>query len=232
MAHTKNLGARSAWKYIKDLASRRWNGLDNVDLEQALKISFTDKVEFVNRSKILEMVDKHQNVEGLSELGKVAGYFAFASVAIAGIAAALAFLDSNTTIASGGQYEYLIWGVALIIAVTSLVILVRSKTHLVALFLVPFIFTTVTTLFIHQSFMLLNFHLGQQKSYHFEKVLQTKDHEVWRTENGEEFKCAPSLRKLHDYETGIVRIGILGVVRKQYTEVCMQPKEIKWGKSA
>jgi len=104
--------------------------------------------------------------------------------------------------------------------------------YMLSFIAVPLLFTVAMTLFIHQSLMLLNYHFGQQKSYHFEKVLQTKDHEVWRTENGEEFKCAPSLRKLHDYETGIERIGVLGVVRKQYTEVCMQPKEIKLGKSA
>ncbi len=216
-------------KLISNLDGKQWQPLDNLTMEQALETCFKNKVGLANRAKILEVVNKHQ--KNKNELGKIAGYFAYASVGLLVICILFAFIDSNITIA-WGQYEYLIWGIALITAVLCLAILVRAKTHRVALVFVPLFFTSFMTFFIHQSLMLLNYHLGQQKSYQFEKVFQTKDHEVWRTATGVEVKCVPSPRKLHDYETWIVRIGILGVVRTGFTEVCMLPQEIKQGKSA
>ena len=218
-------------KLIKNLDDGQWLSLDDLDLEKSLKICLSEKIELVDRSRALE-IDKQQREDAVkaADLGKVGNYFAYASVGLALICIVLAILDIDITLA-WGQYKYLIGGIALFIAIMSLMILARAMTHFISIFVVSLIFTTVMTLFIHQSLMLLNYHLGEQKSYRFEKVIQDKYSEVWRTAAGEEVECISSPRKLHDYTTGVVRIGILGVVRVGGKEVCVPRQEIKQGKS-
>ena len=83
------------------------------------------------------------------------------------------------------------------------------------------------TLFIHLSLMLINYYLGEQTSYRFEKVNQNKNSETWLTVGGEYLQmieCKLSPRKLHAYQTVIVRVGILGVVRVGVKDICLSPQ--------
>ena len=89
-------------RIIKDLDIKKWDSLDHLSLAEAFKSSLKDKVELANRTMILEVIRKHQKeVIQSTELGRVAGYFAYASVGLMLICGGLAFLDPFITIEWG-----------------------------------------------------------------------------------------------------------------------------------
>ena len=214
-------------KLFKDLNKNQWVSFSDVTLDCALLMCFEDKVELIDHNEISNLMKSHQrDINQVMNLGKEAGYFSYTALLFAFIYADLAFIDSNLTL-SWGNYLPVVWGVAIVIAIICFIILLRAKTHTVALLLVPILFTALITLFIHQSFMVLNYHLGTEEKYIFEKVIQNKESEVWKAKTGEEINCIASPRALRTQKPATVRKGIFGIVRTQFKEICLNPEQIK-----